>query len=205
MRLSWIILIAILILLLGLIWIYFLPTHKSSTINSLQKDIADPYVRNWLEKFDYKNATVDRLNKNDSMLIIIKGKHKIGFLMNYHHVPPAMYLKIIKEKYPDCFIVLLDGEPNDLQTLDLPSRNLVVTTKHDKLPLNANVIYVPYYTYFLTYDLKIPPSILIKDQYWHPPVKSKFCIFAYSNCAKKFQGVVNRERFYDIMQDISEG
>jgi len=112
----------------------------------------------------------------------------INYMVCYHYISTFPYID-------NKFNIMLDGEPKDLTNVKV---DVIITTKKERLPYNTPSVYVPYFTHVLK-----NPKALIKTHEDYLIYKSKFCCFMYSNCDEKFDGVVNRKRFLDLMNKMT--
>ena len=139
--------------------------------------------------------TVSNTNEDDEYtnewnnLLFVKATNiDINYMVSYHD----------KYKFPyvDKRVnIILDGEPKDLTNV---KADVIITTKKERLPVNTPTVYVPYFTHILK-----NPKRLIKTHNEQFVYKPKFCCFIYSNCDDQFDGVVNRKRFYELMNEMT--
>jgi hypothetical protein len=151
--------------------------------------------------FKWKNSLADELytvsnsNEEDSYanewnnLLFVKATNiDINYMVSYHHIHKFPYV----DKKVN---IVLDGEPQDLTNV---KADVIITTKKERLPINTPNVYVPYFAH----NLKNPKR-LIKTYNEQVVSKPKFCCFMYSNCEDRFDGVVNRKRFYELMNKMT--
>lgn len=74
-------------------------------------------------------------------------------------------------------MILFDGEPHAVS--NGLRHNLIITTKHERLPSDTPIIYLPEY-------MAAVPN-LRGPKVTHDVME--FCVFAYGNCNEKYDGV----------------
>jgi len=117
---------------------------------------------------------------------------KINYLVSYHNITKFPY-------HTDTVNIILDGEPMDLSDVNA---NLIITTKKERLPkAPMPQIYLPYFVWAFT-EKQMDPDVLIKKP-GEVVRKDKFCCFMYSNCDENMDGVRNRRRFLERMNEMT--
>jgi len=140
--------------------------------------------------------------------------NKNNILVNYI----TAYNAIIKDKnyYKDGYLnIILDGEHWFLKT----KYDIMITTKKNI----KNSIYLPIFVYSFM-ESGLDPELLVKkfsfdgtsrvarlqasshgmshEEKRFYKSKTKFCCFMYSNCNEKHSGVVNRKKFFHMLNNV---
>jgi len=137
------------------------------------------------------------VNKNDN--VILFDDISIGFITAYHFKNPQETIDILRQKYTNIYIIIVDGEPLDLTNT---TPDMIISTKHEKkyFPSNIPIIYVPYFAYLFRQNLNISHLNLLVKTNFIEPVKQYFCAFITSNCSGFFKGVKMRLDFFKLLE-----
>jgi hypothetical protein len=143
------------------------------TSNSIHPTEKDPFIKLW-----------------NKQLFIDVNNIKINYLVTYHGVTGFPYIK-------DSINIILDGEPMNIANV---VADITIFGKKKMIP-NIPGIYVPVFVYSFLENKKDPQLLIKKPD--EQTVKTKFCCFTSSNCDNKFNGVVNRKKFLELMNKMT--
>ena len=185
---------------------------KKSTNENIGYGLYQQFIESFANKMFNLNTNDMVLLKNNKDICVIKQYDLvIYFYSNFIYCDNVMYDKYVHEhrkQYANTILCIIDGEPNDLSEFThIQSNDIIITSKKDKtlLPKNIpnNTFYFPYLSMymefispFVKWDDCLSKNISHND-------KTEFCIFAYSNCDEKFDGVMARRKFLEILQKVS--
>jgi len=170
------------IFLIG-VWCFYLLRWSLMTENLLISNlpVSDIYIRT-----------------NHEQIFLGCMKHdSIGYIVPYHN----LYLEntqLWRKKLQGRSLLILDGEPNPIHNMEGVDA-IITTKKYAVVPSGTPHIYLPYFVYSFR-QIKIHPSVLIKQPEEKIPPKKHFCCFIYSNCKDKYRGVRDRKLFLERMQ-----
>ena len=147
------------------------------------------YTLSYSEVYESSNTQIDDpiIKMWDKFLFV---KH-VDVDINYMVTRSSVDFHYVDKKVN----IILDGEPRDLTNV---KGDVIITTKKDRLPVNTPTVYVPFFSWNV-----INPLGLIKTHNDQFVSKPKFCCFMYLNCDNQFDGVVNRKRFYELMNEMT--
>jgi hypothetical protein len=135
---------------------------------------------------------------NRHSVMVLRGSKlasPIAILSTYHYVDvEANLAQAQKNKY---FNIIWDGEPNPVPN----GADLVLTTKKEVCRSLPHSHYVPSYVFQMN-EYGQTMEDLIKKQ--TPKKHPLFCVFAYTNCDERFEGVRMRRMFLELLQQASK-
>jgi len=172
----------------------------------------DPNIETCIKHFklNIKNS-IRKLcyTREDPVHTFEKGRYVLAIITTYHYQDAGKAIQILREKYVKphyhLFMIVFDGEPNDTSSCVLQPGDVIISTKLNPnlLPTSGIHLYLPYFLWYLYFLTEGRQMKLVKSPSWQPPRKEKFCVFAYSNCDEKFQGVKARHDFFSLLQRLS--